>query len=194
MADLWRASYLLTFGLQGGCLLDGMLCVSFAERMSFHSEQEVQGELFPRCKDIMIYRATFAYTALAFPFHSSLSSVQHTNYLKWVSAQRRSESPESTVPDTVVPSESSVARSRFLRTAPTVASFAERTRSSELVLESGNADRAVRWSLVVHTHSPRHLLWLCARQSDVCVKCNRTTPKLFIPIVEQTIHEEKVFL
>lgn len=73
------------------------------------------------------------------------------NYTIWVSARRKSGSPESTEPDMVPLFVRLPERWKSPSTLHTTVCFAEKTLSSALVLEFGIADHATRLSLVVHT-------------------------------------------
>ena len=99
------------------------------------------------------------------------------NKTRWASARRRSESPESTVPDTAPPSESSCARSRSASTPPTVVPSAERTPSSALALVSGTASPAARSLPVVPTLSPQLPPSPSAVPSVVCERLLRSRHK-----------------
>ena len=88
-------------------------------------------------------------TCLSFLF------LRFKNQSKWVSARRRSESPESTEPDMVPHSVRSPERWKSPSTQHTIVSFAERTPLDVLAPEFGIADHAERWSLEVPTLSPQ---------------------------------------
>jgi hypothetical protein len=110
---------------------------------------------------------TFIILSIVFSHLFLFSVTDFFNLSKWESVPKRSESPESTEPDTVLLSVSLCERSRSLSIRLTSVSSAERTLSRELALESGTADLAARPLLEAPTLFPLLLPSLSAVPLDV---------------------------
>lgn len=128
------------------------------------------------------YTHTSSHSTIFIPLLSSIPAQlsifkPQINKTRWASARRRSESPESTVPDMAPPSVSSCARSRSASTPPTVVPSAVRTPSSALAPVSGTASLAARSSPAVPTPSPQLPPSLSAVPSAVCERLPRSRHK-----------------